>query len=273
MDENDIVIIAKVSSDGGSGNSVWYRRNNSTWHELTKDSSGSYVERANPGPPPSEISDNNKTETVSVKVRISNSNNLELSIKAAANIVDGLQKLESALEALPDKTVMFTVGDNVVSGTSLLSHLRSVEFEVVDTIQYNNGGVGGAIKGGGAGGVDKVQFLYSSFDGVNSPDYAHPNYQNNQAIVAIIGHELGHLSAVGDIMTNRSWEFFLEAESNGVETRPYDQTSYWSNNEAYAHDFSDDLTKYIGFDTTGYNPSQGTFWIDPYSIYYNQMYP
>lgn len=208
----------------------------------------------------------------SVAIRINDLANTDQALKAAVNVLEGAQKYEKALLSLSDPYRVVSINGELTSASQKLDQLRKTEFEIVDRY-YDNGGVGAALKGGGNNGNDKVSLHFESFDGDGLADYASSRYSDSQGILAVIGHELGHLSPAGIRFREESFEFYQQESLQKAVPSSYQDTTYHVNNEAFAHAYSKGLADAFGINLDGWVPYEGTNWMDPAVIYYNNLFP
>lgn len=258
MANDEILVIGRVRRDGGGATQPTY-----TTTQSMGQASADFADRFVAG-----WQDTSEYTSATVKVSVSNSSNLEAAKRAAENIARGLATLEAELEALPPNTPVNWDGETMTASQAL-NVLNTTTWVVSDQSNFSNGGVGGADHR-----TDTVTLNYRYFDGVIDPghqgDYAHPNYQNDQGLVGILLHEVGHMSDLGADRDNRSRENYnLEHGSQAG----YQNSDYFRNNEEFASNFAVAAANAFGMNLTGINMPyyNGTGSMDPDTLYINHM--
>lgn len=188
-------------------------------------------------------------ETITVNIELNNSANEAEATKAAENILKALVEIEAALKALdPNTQVQWFSGGEMMTAAEALNELANTVFVIDDSTNYGNGGLGTADRGAD-GAPNTVILNFDAFDG-DGGDYADPNYIDNQGVVAMMLHELGHVTAQGENFDELSRRTYIL--QNGSDAG-YNFSEYWFNNEAYVYDFAKQFSSAMGTDI-------GQFW-------------
>ena len=229
--------------------------------------------------------------TASVNVDVpENSPHFAEALRAAQNLATTLAKLESILNDLPVNQPIHW-GSRTMTVGQAIGELSNTQFIISDQNTSGSGGVGSAVAGqGNAKNVDTL--YYESFDGdsdayvlqdgrTTTNDYASPNYQNGEGMMAIVLHELGHLSDAGfDFNASSLANFRHETGSYNN----FSKSEYWSNNEAFANDFANSLASAFGTDFASQvgsvtsqmagsvNGGLSNSWVEPTQIYNDHMF-
>jgi hypothetical protein len=175
---------------------------------------------------------------------------------ATTNVTMALGKVEALLTSIPANTVVTWDGKSMTAG-ALLTELHNTVFTVGDyQSSITNGGVGNAIHN--VNGTNTDQLDFRGFTGPAS--YAAPTYANQQGLVGILLHELGHLSNEG--YANLQSEFSFYKREFGQNADFYTSTvahhqDYHADDEKFANDFSRAFATATSFSLTGYNPTYG----------------
>lgn len=262
----EIVVTGYRTQDSGT---MWYNVGD-VYHSLIYSaSSDSWIDGPISSSPPAGT-DDPAVEADSVKVKVTNPDNLEEALQAAANILEQLNEIRSHLSSLSPETSV-TFNGETMTAVELLTFINGIEFSVVDT-SAGNGGVGAA--NWSESGDHTVDFYFEAFDGDGENDYAHPNYENNEALTGIIFHELGHLTDSGHEFYEDSYMWFsMQRAETGESWAEFTDNSYgyWDNLQANANDFAQSLAGSFGFDINTWIPIEGFIWMAPNIIYNMNM--
>lgn len=233
------------------------------------------------------ISGNANDDGVAASVNVDvpeNSPHFAEALKAAQNLATNLARLGTLLNDLPVNQQIHW-GNRTMTVGQAIGELSNTQFVISDQNTSGSGGVGSAVAGQGTNkNVDTL--YYESFDGdddayvlqdgtTTTADYASPNYLNGEGMMAIILHELAHLSDAGFDFNSSSLANFRR------ETGSYNNFSnseYWSNNEAFANDFANNLASAFEGDL-GSQVSSVTSrmagsdsWVEPSQIFNDHMF-
>lgn len=160
--------------------------------------------------------------------------NREAAIKAAENVAKALTKIRDLLENMvPSAKIVWFAGGDEITVSEALVEINNTMFTIEDRGNYQNGGVGSAERGRD-GRANAVNLNYLSFDGTGN-DYASPNYVNGQGMVAIMLHELAHVTAPGNSFRNMSEAIYFAQYKN---YNNWIGSPLWYNNERYAYNFA-----------------------------------
>ena len=197
-------------------------------------------------------------------IQITNSANRTQALQAAANVLAAIQKIKASFADEDPSEVVYLNGTRTTIG-EMLDHLKDTQFVITDKAYPNSGGVGGAFYN--PDGTHRIEFNFENFDGLGYLDYASPAYSDQQGLVGIILHELGHVTAAGDAF----WDLsnFYHAKENGHDktTIPFAYGDYFNNEEAWVNAYSQQFAAAVGLSIDGWNPAEGFAWVDPGQIY------
>lgn len=257
-------IVVTGSRDGKMG--VYsYDPSSTQWYRVEIADDGT-VTRESAGGPPSGADDlGDYSDTV--KIAITNSANLDEALKAAANVLAGIEKMKAQLGGLDLNTPLNLNGKATTAGAEL-AHLKNINFVVTDGDFSKNGGVGGA-QYNENGGPHTVSLHFESFDRDGTKDYAHPNYTHMQGLIGIIAHEMGHLSAEDDAFRDRSERYHWLENIRDITKLEFKDGAYFTGVEAWANKYSSDLAAGVGLRIDGWRPDEGFVFEDPAVIYIN----
>lgn len=234
-DEGEEIVVTGYRLSGGG---VTFSRSNSgdgmyeTESELLPASEGETV-----GPP------------ISIRVLIVNPANRERAEAAAKKLIEAIAQALHKLEAAdPNKT--FTFAGHTYRVGDVLTDLRNTDFTVTDRTDFDNNGVGQA-KRGELGLRNSELVNMESITGAGG--YASPNWPENAGMMALILHELGHISVSGDLLFYSSYGFWSREPADRRGANFYD-TDYGRNLEAFANDFMNAAAAAIGVNLHGALP-------------------
>lgn len=194
--ENIIVVTAEKANGGGSGVRYDFRR----MVDQQNRQPSNWQPTSPPPPYDSDPAPGEPGAAASVNVQITDSANEAEAIKAAENIAKAVTEIRAALEGLaPSTSVQWFSGGETMTAAQALSELNNTIFVVDDTTNYGNGGLGTAERGL-SGAPNTVTLNFDAFDG-DGGDYADPNYTNNQGVVGMMLHELGHVTQAARALT------------------------------------------------------------------------
>ena len=221
---------------------------------------------------PNTPADQSKQAVVSAVLSQSDDSEQDAQImEAAVNVTRALGKIDSALSSIPSNTIISWDGVSETAG-QVLANLHNTTFTVGNFVQ-TNGGVGAATHGIN-GNPNSDQLNYTAFVGPNG--YASPAYTDDQGLIGILLHELGHISQSG--YDNLLQEMAVYRNDYGstygfYNVDPSNQRSdYNFDNERFANDFQQAVGDAINVDHSQFSPTYGYGAVGASQIYNDHHY-
>lgn len=184
---------------------------------------------------------------------------------AAENVARGIVRLRAELEDLnPNDLIDMGNGVTITVGEALET-LNNARFILDDAPDYGNSGVGSAERGEN-GQPNEVRLNYAAFEGPGS--YADSNYVDDEGLVGILLHEVGHVTEQGAFHRNQSESLY--ALEHGSDAG-YIGSDYFENHEKFANDFAYTAADAFGESLSNLTLEYGRNWIDPQVLYNNNM--
>ncbi len=151
---------------------------------------------------PRTISENPENPVLEIVVAIektSSASDEAKMIEAAQALIKAIERAIRLLEAEARTRVVSVLGFGISVG-ALLDELMRTDFSVTDVLNFGNNGVGGAERIPLGRNRDRIN--YQAIVG-GRPDhptryYAHPNFANGEGMLALVLHEIFHLTQAGE---------------------------------------------------------------------------
>lgn len=172
------------------------------------------------------------SQPISVTVSISDPAKKDRAEAAAKKLIEAIAQALDKLEAA-DPNSTFTFAGRTYRVGDVLADLKNTNFTVTDRTNFNNNGFGQA---------ERVRNGNPNTDVINmesiigTDGYASPNWSENAGMMALILHELGHISSLGQLLFDSSYGFWT-LESADKRGSDFYNTDYGKNLEAFANDF------------------------------------
>jgi hypothetical protein len=270
MADKDIVVIGGKAVDNvgnpTSSYSYYLDQSINTWHQVELLQNGEVKDTIYSGDPPRYDDPNDASDTVHID--IVDQSHMAEAVKAAANVLKGMDMIKAGYtdEANPNQEIV-VVGKHT-SAAAELAHAKNTELWVTDKT-YTNGGVGQSSYN--PNGHNRIELNYESFDGDGANDYAHPNYQNMEGMVGILGHELAHATAEGAMFNQQSNSYWAQYNARTKEGGSFNYSDFWENNEAWANAYSRGMANATGLDIDTWNPAEGFSYKAPNTLYREKL--
>lgn len=143
-------------------------------------------------------SDPNLAYSISVRVHVTNPDHLTAAEEAARALIRALAKLKTDSQNNPSATV--TIDGLTFSLSDIVTQIGRTNWTITDASYTDTNGVGAATFNPTGQSVDEISFSAI----VGSSGYDSPNYPNGEGMMALVLHELVHLSSNGLNLYNRS---------------------------------------------------------------------
>lgn len=257
MAEPDIVVIGRRGAE-----EVWFLiPDQNIWQSMFyNDTTNQWENGPTSATPPEGVVDDPSDNSDNVKVSVANPANKQKALKAAANLINALKRVNAKLSSANGNAII-TINGRTMTVAQVRDLIKNTRWSVGDK-SFTNGG-GGEAKYS-ADGKHSVEWNYLYFDGDGSEDYAHPNYVNGQGMNAVVLHDVAHVTAAGNAFNVDSRKWFREDDTVSGE---FGYSAYWINNEAFAHDLARTIANTAGIDISGWTPTEGFDWQSPRAIY------